>query len=375
MKRVAWVVFVVLVISQIGATDCGGNVLRDSGFDLWCGDSLCAWKVVRGDVRRVGTWNKGDSGVEFLGEDAAIQQTSPVDGHDGSCIEFDMIANVEENADVFLDIDVQADGTVERQERIPTSDWKPVSFFLFVESPYDGIRFEIEKHGAGKAVLAQIKATLSDGCAGITHIVSGPRPNGSGCIGNEDCMSGVCGRTAFPAPDELFGTCVGCSLSDATTCGTGETCGIGDPLSSVLALPIECEPVGTRVLGEQCVSAEQCASGICGTRGSADAGLCGACDASTACGGACGPAWAVTLGDPPGLVFFGPNVCRPGEHAGASGAACGSNADCASGQCNGPPRQICNDGRPCADTSACPVGGDLKPTACNTVGIEGGSCS
>ena len=39
-------------VSQIGATDCG-NALNDPGFDLWCGDQLCDWKIERGSVSRV----------------------------------------------------------------------------------------------------------------------------------------------------------------------------------------------------------------------------------------------------------------------------------------------------------------------------------
>ena len=46
--------FLAVVASQMGATKCG-QVLRDPGFDLWCGDELCAWKLERGEVKRVAT--------------------------------------------------------------------------------------------------------------------------------------------------------------------------------------------------------------------------------------------------------------------------------------------------------------------------------
>lgn len=151
---------------QIGADDggCGGGpILRDPGFDLWCGDRLCAWDVVRGDVRRVGTWHEADAGVEFVGDDAAIEQVSS--GYAGSCIKFSLIANVSSTADVFLDVDVAADGTVDHHERIPTSSWKPIEFHLFIEQPvYQGIRFELTKQGPGEAVLAQIGAEPSTDC-------------------------------------------------------------------------------------------------------------------------------------------------------------------------------------------------------------------
>ena len=65
--------FLLVVASQMGATKCG-QVLRDPGFDLWCGDELCAWKVERGDVKRVATWHEADAGVELVGGDVAIEQ-------------------------------------------------------------------------------------------------------------------------------------------------------------------------------------------------------------------------------------------------------------------------------------------------------------
>ena len=362
----------VVALSQVGATDCG-EVIRDSGFDLWCGDHLCAWKVVRGDVRRVGTWNAGDSGVELVGDDAAIQQLAPVNSSDGLCIEFTLIANVDENAEVFLDVDVQADGRVERQERVPTARWEPVAFRLFVKPPYDGIRFELEKHGAGTAVLAQIGARISDGCDGLPQIDAGPRPDGSGCVEAADCASGRCAVTPLPPPGgSAFGTvCTGCDPA-AAACGAGEVCGIGNPLAPVLAVPVECVPAGTRQLAEQCIADDQCASGICAIPTAGAVGLCSACAGSSCGGGACAPAWDVVDTDA-FVEFIGPHVCRPGEHAGTPGDACGTDADCASDRCNGPPRKVCNDGRPCGDTSSCPTAG-LQPGACTTVGVEGGSC-
>jgi len=56
--------------SQLGATDCG-QITRDQGFDLWCGDVLCTWKLERGEIKKVGTWNAKDSGVEMIGPDGA----------------------------------------------------------------------------------------------------------------------------------------------------------------------------------------------------------------------------------------------------------------------------------------------------------------
>src|SRR5688572_3846364 len=96
--------FVVVVASQMGATKCG-QVLRDPGFDLWCGDQLCAWKLERGEVKRVATWHEGDAGVELVGPDVAIAQLTPVNSGDDTCIQFNLVANVDENAEVYLNVD------------------------------------------------------------------------------------------------------------------------------------------------------------------------------------------------------------------------------------------------------------------------------
>src|SRR5258706_5577644 len=97
--RIASLLIFVLAVAQLGASDCGCNVTRDPGFDLWCGEVLCAWKVERGTIRRVATWHPDDAGVELLG-DAAIEQFSPVDSADGTCIRFDLVSDVAENAEV-----------------------------------------------------------------------------------------------------------------------------------------------------------------------------------------------------------------------------------------------------------------------------------
>jgi hypothetical protein len=72
---------------------------------------------------------------------------------------------------------------------------------------------------------------------------------------------------------------------------------------------------------------------------------------------------------------IGPDVCQPGAGAGAPGAPCGANADCASGTCSGAVFKVCNDGRACGSPADCPVVGDtLAPGPCSTVGIQGGTC-
>ena len=347
------ILLLVLALSQVGATDCG-QVISDPGFDLWCGEALCAWKVVRGDAQRAATWHSADSGVQLLGDDAAIQQLTPVTSDDGLCLRFDLVANVDETAEVSLEIDVYGDGTVEASERIPTSNWKPLSYRLLFAPPYEGIRFELAKRGSGTAVLAQIHAELADDCSGQKPIVGLPAPLGARCSADVDCASSVCAGDHCAECDPATPSCAG-----------GTVCGVGFAIGPNLATPLVCTIASSRESGEQCISDAECASSICTLYG--DYGVCSTCEASTACGGACNPAWQHG-------VLPGPSVCRPGEHAGAVGASCGTSADCASGICFGPDVKQCDDGRVCYSRDDCPVREDLTPGECTTVGFEGATC-
>jgi len=354
MKRLV----VLLACSQIGATDCG-NAVRDPGFDLWCGANLCAWKLERGDVAKVATWNEGDPGVELVGDDVAIEQLSPVDSYDGACLEFDLIADVETTAQVDLNIDVDGDGTVEHTERVPTSNWKPISFLLPIDGSYSGVRFELAKQGSGRAVLANIGAKIVDHCDGLDPIVPAPAPDGAACDDASDCRSGICGAGTLFA-----NRCVGCT--GATSCGSGMTCGIGEPLSPVYSIPLECAPTG-KPLGDNCYFDAECASGICTT------GACSTCrqdNTGCAAGETCGAAW---------FASHTPYLCNPGSHTRAAGAPCATDDDCASALCAGDARMQCSDGRACASAANCPFGGPgtdngLQNGPCDTVGVQGGSC-
>ena len=364
MKNILYtLVLVAAAGSQLGSTDCG-QVLRDPGFDLWCGDSLCAWKVERGSIRKVPTWNQGDPGVELDGSDVAIEQLTPVTSSDAGCIQFDLIANVDETAEVDLNIDIFGDGSVEHTERLPTARWKQLSYQLPIQGVYGGIRFEIAKHGPGKAVIAQVEATALQDCPGLVPIEPDPAPDGAVCANAAGCRSGTC------ANDGGFGgVCAGCTAA-GPACPAGQVCGLGDPTSPVFEIPQQCVPAGARQLGENCELDAECATGMC------EAGACSTCRSAADCapGETCGPDW--TAGT---AAWHTPYLCNPDGHQRATGEPCASNADCASGRCNGPARLQCDDGRRCATAADCPFDGPgtsngLQNGACNDVGVQGGSC-
>lgn len=395
--------FVLAALTQVGATDCG-TVVRDSGFDLWCGDELCAWKVERGEVKRVPTWNKGDSGVELVGPDTAIAQLTPVDSSDGYCrqnedgsetcehpadvcIEISMIANIDQSAVVDLNIDVFGDGTVDFNERLPTSNWKPLSYRIVVKKPFAGIRFQLAKAGNGTAQLANIGAKLAKNCEGLPVIAPKNVPLGSPCLEDGDCASGICGAHAAPPP---FGGVTGFLMADkvclecdaAHACGTGEICGIGAAASPVREAPSACVTSSSKQLGEQCNADQfdaafgryvsECASGYCTNH------MCSTCNPMPAANRAIGCAATETCGPSiasSGLdIHYSAYVCSPHGQRRTTGEMCVSHDDCASGTCRGPERQQCNDGRQCGTPLQCPFVDGLQSGECSTVGIQGGNC-
>jgi hypothetical protein len=355
------IVLVVAAVSQVGATDCG-QITRDQGFDLWCGETLCSWKLERGMIEKVGTWHEGDSGVSMVGDDVAFAQLTPVNNYDTTCIRFELISNIEETAEVRLNVDVFGDGTIEYSERIPSSNWKPVSFLIPIKPPYNGVRFEITKRGAGKAVVAQLQAeTANNGeCSGLTPIAPTPGPNGATCETDATCASGMCRLVNTPAGFGIARQCVGCDPAlGASACTAGQACGYGAPLSNTLYVPVVCVPAGSHVLGEQCRTHAECSTGVCNSF------VCSTCSSSTPCAGGeeCGETYT-----------HGPYVCSPNGNNRAATEPCASDGDCISGQCAGPERKQCDDGRACSTPAQCPVEDELAPGECLVTGIQGGRC-
>ena len=401
MRRISSL-FVLAALTQIGATDCG-TVIRDSGFDLWCGEELCSWKVERGEVKRVPTWNEGDSGVELVGPDTAIAQLTPVDSSDGYChenedgskncqypadvcIEISMIANVEKTAAVDLDIDISGDGTVESSERLPTASWKPLSYRIVVAKPFAGIRFQLAKSGAGKAQLANIGAKLATNCEGLPVLHQESVPTGSPCVEDASCASGICGAHGAPPP---FGGVTGvltadqvCRGCEAGTCGAGEICGLGDAASPVREAPTTCVGIASKQLGEQCSAdvfdtgsgqyLSECASGYCTNH------MCSTCTPSPpgnrAGGCGSGETCGASIPSEGFDIHYSAYVCSPHGHRRTTGEPCTTGDDCASGACNGSERKQCRDGRQCGSPLQCPFEDGLQYGECSTVGIQGGTC-
>ncbi|MEZ4403964.1 MAG: hypothetical protein R3B06_28325 [Kofleriaceae bacterium] len=364
MRKLWFLVALVgVAVTSGGATNCG-EIIDDAGFDLWCGDRLCRWQLEKGGVARASTWHEADTAVELVGADVAISQITEVESSDGTCIAFSLVADVAVNAEAFLEIDVFADGTVEHTERIPTSAWRPVAFYLRMPTFYQGVRFRLAKRG-GHVALANVGASIArdDLCVGAP-LVGGLRPAGVVCTTNAECQTGIC--AAGPG---FAMTCAGCR-TDAD-CAGGEVCGTTTITGANRALVAACVAVASVPLAEACVDDDECGSGRCAF------GLCSTCVVDADCaGGTCAPVpYTVPSTDGPPVELGGPRHCT-GVAAAPAGAACLVDADCASGACAGPTIGRCRDvlDRACDADQDCPGYAFGAEPACVTVGTRGGTC-
>jgi hypothetical protein len=366
MLRKTPLLVIAVAALQCGSTTCGGGIIEDPGFDLWCGESLCSWKVARGEIRQVPTWHAGDDGVELLGPSTAIYQLTSVDYTDTTCIEFELLADVDPGVDLRFQVDVFGDGSIELDERIPSADWQPLVYRFNVDGYYYGVLFQIAKESDGHAIVAQLEAHTCSESEATSTIPAQPLVDGAPCEIGTQCGSGICETfpTGFPPP----ATCGECEIGSACP-NAGDVCGLAPPAAFPLSASTACVPMGEKLLGEQCGVNEECADGLCGF------GVCSTCFA-TSCGAGvtCAQALDVPLGG--GAIGFypAPMVCAPREQQRAPGEPCASAADCMSTICVGTERRVCRDGRACGTDYDCPILEDLDHSRCETVGVIGGTC-
>jgi len=348
-------------------SECEQPLVKDSGFDIWCGDTLCDWQVDAGSVAKVPTWHERDYGVGLVGDPTEISQTLPYTSDDVSCIHFELLASVDETATVVLTM--AFDGTVASPETIPSGTLSPLSYHVVAPSYFQSLRISMRKTGAGHAALAQIQASKASDCSGPPPVGELARPAGATCETASQCASTMC--CARTAAGTLFGDDTGQQVCATCTgdaeCGAGMVCGLGWSTTFIQPFPA-CARAAAAVLGDRCLVDGECASGTCchGVCSTCCAtGNAPACAAGTTCA-----ARAKTADGKPARTAW---QCAPDGGHGAAGSACLANDDCASGACTGGGvLSVCADGRRCASDADCPTGAPGNP--CTAIGVAGGKC-
>lgn len=348
----------------LSAYNCN-DVLDDPGFDLWCGDRLCAWQLEQGELRKAPTWHRSDTGVELVGPEVAISQFAN-QGSSLQCLRFELIADVEETAAVTLELDFFADGIVDHEQGIPTSDWAELSYRIRMPGSYQGILFRIRKRGSGRAVLAEI-AALSESpevCGDLPALSPVPHPTGAACLEDDVCKTRTC------AAGDIWMVCSECATS--SECGASEVCGMSQVAPRHLGLYRACTAMASHGLGERCVDDAECSTGICAE------GVCSTCRQDTDCpsGQTCRERQLLDGSATPELM---PWQCEPQAGLAGPGVACLAGDDCQSGACQGQgERRVCLfDARSCTADGDCPPDDLLSSSdtgTCVTVGVIDGVC-
>jgi hypothetical protein len=170
---------------------CGESIVKDPGFELWCGETLCSWKVEAGSITRAPTWHERDYGVGLVGSTVLLSQRNDFGQDRADCLSYDLLANIGDKATVTLEMDFDEDGVVEFTQVLPLGPWATLSYKAPAPSWYKSIKFSIRKQGEGPATLARIRVGADFDCQG-TPPSTPNRPGGARCESAAQCTSGVC---------------------------------------------------------------------------------------------------------------------------------------------------------------------------------------
>jgi hypothetical protein len=358
----------VLALPLLTAGECEQPLVMDSGFSLWCGDTLCAWQVDEGTIAKVPTWHARDYGVDLVAPSTTISQLLPYGSADVSCIHFQLLADIDPSVNVVLDLDFD-DGSIHVLQTLSVGAWTPIDYHLVTPTYFQSVRVSIRKSGVGRAVLAQIQAAKSaSACPGTPPVGATNRPDGATCEAATQCAGGRCdprplAAQLIPDPGTPRDVCAACA-GDAD-CGGGEVCGLGWSAAFFEPFPVCLAPSGL-VLGDRCLSDGECATGVC------CGGICSSCCAGgPECGS--GMVCAERPRDASGAPLRAAFQCAPGASSGAALAPCLGDDDCASAHCAGTiALSVCAaDGRRCAAPADCP---NPDGNACIALGVADGRC-
>ena len=117
MNRAALLVSLMMCLASLAA--CETDLIDDPGFQLWCGEELCAWELEEGEIRKVPTWHTHDYGVDLVGAPVLLSQGAQ---SSASCVRIEVTSRVEEDAMVTVEVDADGDGDVDRTVPVGSSE-------------------------------------------------------------------------------------------------------------------------------------------------------------------------------------------------------------------------------------------------------------
>jgi hypothetical protein len=367
-----------------GADSCSPPLNQDPGFDLWCGNRLCAWNLEYGAVQRVPTWHRSDFGASLIGAKVSMWQdlnhASTVD-----CFKITLQADKDEGVDLALSFDFYKDGTVEYSHPLVSDDFRTVVYELRAPTYFDDLRLRIVKTGVGRAILTRVRIDSSSDCVGPPIDTNG-RPIGIVCEKDAQCQSNRCASVLQWSAKGPFG---GTHESTCATCKTDADCNKGEVCGQLMSETYSggwyrgCVAPQAKGLADRCAVDAECASGVCCQSTCSECCPSQSGQAAVLCAGgatcaqrfpSCGPnkncqAWTNQGPNAPLDGQLSAWQCDPGAGKGQPGDACLRDADCASARCKGSALKQCMlTGERCKEDDDC------MAIACLEIGVADGSC-
>ena len=324
----------------IFGTGCGpDDSLQNQGFDAWCGEDLCLWETNEGKVKKTGTWHPDDYGAEFVDDPTIISQF--VDSEYVKCFLFSVMADVDKDAALFLELDYLNDDIYnpDFSKKIEAPDWNKVKVDVAVPSWCDSLRVILRKTGAGRVTVASLFDERYDTCP--MDIPDDDRPAGLICTEDADCRDGMCEPFIDMENSVGFSSCGTCRTHE--DCESGSVCGL-ESATGMEAMHRACGEPGRHTLGERCLFDDECASTVCCK------GQCSQCCTDSDCTDDAPCEKADTLS---------PHQCAPTTGTQPQDAPCLMDSDCRDDSCrpagNRTHLSICSyDGRLCTSDADCP---------------------
>ncbi len=124
---------------------------------VWCGEQPCFWTVDEGTVGRGPTWHAQDPALELVSERVRLSRVFIPEG-DIRCTGISLLGDGA-HEDVFFDIDVGDDGTVEHSLVVVADRFERVVLEVDAEAfrPPRPVRFILRKEGPFRPLLADIR--------------------------------------------------------------------------------------------------------------------------------------------------------------------------------------------------------------------------
>lgn len=158
MRRAALLLSSLLYLSSV--TACETDLVDDPGFQLWCGEMLCAWDLDEGEIRKVPTWHTHDYGVDLVGAPVLLSQDAR---RSASCVRIEVTSKIESGAMVAVEVDADGDAQIDRSWSINSSDdFVSRAFDIGVDLSFEGVIY-LRKSGEGETVVARLR--VSEECA------------------------------------------------------------------------------------------------------------------------------------------------------------------------------------------------------------------